>query len=113
MIWLLKWQQTVWLILLISLVWSSGVISVAPDGREGLAGWWLMEQQSRYGHRQREWGEQRVRVPLWLAQGYAWAVVGGWTGVMLGLGWQIWEAGGTLWSCAVVTVASHQVRTGL
>ncbi len=113
MIWLLKWQQTVWLILLASLVWRSGVLSVAPDGREGLAGWWLMEQQSSYGHGQREWVEQRLRVPLWLAQGYAWAVVGGWTGVTLGLGWQIWTAGGTLWSCAIVTVASHQVRTGL
>ena len=113
MIWLLKWQQTVWLILLTSLVWSSGGISVPADGREWLAGWWLMEQQSSYGFGQREWVERRVRVPLWLAQGYAWAVVGGWTGVTLAMGWQIGAAGGTLWSCAVVTVASHQVRTGL
>lgn len=113
MIWLLKWQQTVWIILLASLVGSSGMISIAPAGRERLAGWWLMEEQSSYGPGLPEWVERRVRVPLWLAQGYAWAVVGGWTGVMLVMGWQIWGAGGTLWSCAVVTVASHQVRTGL
>jgi len=113
MIWLLKWQQTVWLILLASLVWSSGVINVPPDGRERLAGWWLIEEQSGYGHRQREWVERRMKVPLWWARGYAWVVVGGWTGVTLGMGWQIWAAGGTLWSWAVVTVASHQVRTGL
>jgi hypothetical protein len=88
-------------------------MSVAPDGGERLAGWWQMEEQSSYGFGQREWVKRRVRVPLWLAQGYAWAVVGGWTGVTLGMGWQIWGTGGTLWSCAVVTVASHQVRTGL
>jgi hypothetical protein len=52
-------------------------------------------------------------VPLWVAQGWAWAVVGGWLGVTVGLGWQIWEAGGTLWSCGLLTLASHQVRTGL
>ncbi len=113
MIWLLKWQQTVWIILLATLVGSSGMISVSPEGRERLAGWWLREEQSNYGHGLREWVERRVSVPLWLAQGYAWAVVGGWTGVTLAMGWQIWGAGGTLWSCAVVTVASHQVRTGL
>jgi len=114
MIWLLmKWRQTVWIILLVSLVWSSGVISVPFEGRERLAGWWLMEEQSGYGHGQREWAKRRVRVPLWLAKGYAWVVVGGWTGVSLGVGWQIWGAGGTLWSCGLLTVASHQVRTGL
>jgi hypothetical protein len=113
MIWLLQWRQTVWVILLVGLVWSSGLISIAPEGRERLAGWWLREEQSNYGHGPREWVERRVRVPLWLAQGYAWAVVGGWTGVTLAMGWQIWDAGGTLWSCAVVIVASHQVRTGL
>jgi hypothetical protein len=113
MIWLLKWQQTVWIILLVSLVWSSGVISVPPDGRERLAGWWLMEEQSGYGHRQREWVERRMKVPLWLARGYTWVVVGGWTGVSLGVCWQIWGAGGTVWSCGLLTVASHQMRTGL
>jgi len=110
MIWLLKWQQTVWIILLVSLVWSSGVISVPAEGRERLAGWW---QQSGDGPGQREWVERRVKEPLWLAQGYAWAVVGAWTGVSLGLGWQIWGAGSSLWSCVLLTVASHQVRTGL
>lgn len=113
MIWLLKWQQTVWVILLVSLVWSSGVISVSPDGRERLAGWWLMEEQSSNGYRPREWVERRVKVPLWLAQEYAWAVVGGWTGISLAIGWQIWRAGGSLWSCGLLTLASHQVRTGL
>jgi len=113
MIWLLNWRQSVWGILLVGLVWSNGLLTDVPAGRERLAGWWLMEEQSSYGHGQREWVERRMRVPLWLAQGYAWAVVGGWTGVTLGMGWQIWGAGGTLWSCAVVTVASHQVRTGL
>lgn len=110
---LLQWRQSVWGILLVGLVWSSGLISVAPAGRERLAGWWLMEEQSSYGHGLPEWVERRVRGPLWWAQGYAWAVVGGWTGVTLAMGWQMWGAGGTLWSCAVVTVASHQVRTGL
>jgi hypothetical protein len=113
MIWLLKWQQTVWIILLASLVWSSGMISVPPDGGERLAGWWLMEEQSRSGEGLREWVERRVKVPLWLVQGYAWAVVGGWTGVSLGMGWQIWGTGGTVWSCGLLTLASHQVRTGL
>jgi hypothetical protein len=68
MIWLLKWQQTIWLILLASLVWHSGVISVALDGRE-----WLMEEQSSYGHGQREWVERWVFLklvvpakPVWL-----------------------------------------------
>jgi len=110
MIWLLKWQQTVWIILLVSLVWSSGVISVPAEGRERLAGWW---QQSSEGPRQGEWVERRLKVPLWLARGYAWVVVGGWTGVSLGVCWQIWGAGGTVWSCGLLSVASHQVRTGL
>ncbi len=113
MIWLLKWRQTVWIILLVSLVWSSGVISVPPDGQEQLAGWWLMEEQSGYGHGQRKWVKRQVSVPLWLAKWYAWVVVGGWTGVSLGVGWQIWTTGGTVWSSGLLTVASHQVRTGL
>jgi len=113
MIWLLKWQQTVWMILLVSLVGSSGMISVPAEGQERLGGWWLLEEQSGYGQGQREWVEQRVRVPLRLAQGYAWAVVGVWTGVTLGMSWQIWRTEGTLWSWVVVTLVSHQVRTGL
>jgi len=78
-----------------------------------LAGWWLMEDQSGNGHRPRQWVERRVKVPLWWVQGYAWVVVGGWTGVSLGMGWQIWGAGGTVWSYGLLTLASHQVRTGL
>ncbi len=113
MIWLLKWRQTVWIILLVSLVWSSGVISVPPDGQEQLAGWWLMEEQSGYGHGQRKWVKRQVSVPLWLAKWSAWGVVGGWTGVSLGVGWQIWTTGGTVWSSGLLTVAGHQVRTGL
>lgn len=113
MIWLLKWQQTVWLVLLVSLVWSGGVSNVPLEGQERLAGWWLMEEQSGYGYGQREWVERRVSVPPRLAHGYAWAVVGGWASVTLGMGWHIWAAGGTVWSCAVVTLASHQVRSAV
>jgi hypothetical protein len=29
------------------------------------------------------------------------------------MGWQIWGTGSSLWSCGLLTVASHQVRTGL
>lgn len=114
MIWLLKWRQTVGIVLLVSLVWSSGLIRVAPDGRARLAGWWLGQaQQSGYGHQMSEWMERRVNVPRWVAQSQAWAVVGGWLGVTLGVGWQIWAGGGTLWGCGLLTLASHQMRTGL
>lgn len=112
MSWLLKWQQTVWMILLVSLVWSSVAFNVPNEGQERLAGWWLAEQRGdRQG--QQEWVKRRVSVPLWLAKGYAWAMVGGWSGVTLGLGWQIWAEGGSVWRCGLVTVASHQVRSGL
>ena len=114
MIWLLKWRQSVWVVLLVGLVWSNGLISGSPAGRERLAGWWLMQdQQNGYGHWQSEWVERRVRLPLWLVQGWTWAVVGGWLGVTLSVGCQIWGAGGSLWSCGLLTIASHQVRTGL
>ena len=29
------------------------------------------------------------------------------------MGWQIWTIGGSLWSCGLLTMASHQVRTGV
>lgn len=114
MIWLLNWRQTVWSILLVSLLWSGGLFRVAPTGQAELAGWWLGQvQQSGYGSQMSEWVTRRVSVPLWVVQGQAWAVVGGWLGLTVGLGWQIWSGGGSLWSCGLLTLASHQVRTGI
>ena len=114
MIWLLNWRQTVWITVLVSLLWSGGLVRVAPAGQEQLAGWWLGQvQQSGYGHQPSEWVRRRVRVPVWLGQGQAWAGVGGWLGVTLGLGWQLWSEGGSLWSWGLLTLASHQLRTGV
>ena len=114
MSWLLNWRQTVWITVLVSLLWSGGLVRVAPAGQEQLAGWWLGQvQQSGYGHQPSEWVTRRVNIPVWLAQGQAWAVVGGWLGLTLGLGWQIWSGGSSLWSCGLLTLASHQVRTGV
>lgn len=114
MIWLLKWRQTVWSILLVSLLWSGGLFRVDPAGQEQWAGWWLEEvQQSGYGYQRSKWVTGRVSVPLWVVQGQAWAVLGGWLGLTVGLSWQIWGEGGNLWSCGLLTLASHQVRTGI
>lgn len=41
MMWLLNWRQTVWSILLVSLLWSDGLFRVAPAGQEQWAGWWV------------------------------------------------------------------------
>lgn len=72
MIWLLKWRQPVSVMLLVSLIWSSGLLSVPPSGREWLAGWWLGNVQgSGYNHCQSEWVKRRVRIPWWLMQSWA------------------------------------------
>jgi hypothetical protein len=111
MIWLLNWRHTLWTLLLVSLLWSSGP---APTGPEQLAGWWLGQmQQSGYGAQPREWASRRVKVPVWLAQGQSWAAAGGWLGLTLGLGWQIWQEGGELWRCGVWVLASHQLRSAV
>lgn len=55
MIWLLNWRQTVWITVLVSLLWSGGWVRVAPTGQDQLAGWWVGQvQQSGYGHQPSE-----------------------------------------------------------
>lgn len=112
LIWLVKWRQTVGLILLVSLVWGSGV-QEQPEALERLSGWWVAtEQGSGYGHWSSEWVKRGVAVPRWLRQRWVWGEMGGWLGVMVGVGWLGWQEGGSLWSWGVLTLASHQVRTG-
>jgi hypothetical protein len=111
LMWLVKWRQTVGLVVLVSLVWGSGVLG-RPEAQERLGGWWLAQEQGR-GHWPHEWDQHRLVVPLWLVQGWAWAEAGGWLGVMISVGWLSWREGGNLWSWGVLTLVSHQVRTAV
>jgi len=115
LMWLLKWRQTVWITLLVGLVWGSGLMSVAPvGGRVRLAGWWVgLEQQSGYGQWHTEWVKRPALGSGWWGQGWAWAESSLWLGVMVGLGGYMWGVGETWWSWGLLTLASHQVRTGL
>ncbi len=55
LIWLVKWRQTIGLVLLVSLVWGSGG-QEQPEGLERLSGWWVAtEQGSGYGQWSSEW----------------------------------------------------------
>lgn len=113
LMWLVNWRQTVGVVLLVSLVWSSGVPD-QPGVQTRLGGWWLTQEQGRGdGCWSREWVKRGVVVPLGWVQGWAWAEAGGWLGVMVGAGWLGWQSGGSLWSWGVLTLASHQVRTAL
>lgn len=110
MIWLQKWQQSLLVVLLVGLVWSSGLVNNTHTGQEQLGGWWLaQEQQSGHGHLQSRWVERQVRVPLWLVQGRSWVAMVAWLGLILSLVWPLWGERGTFWSYAVVVYASHRV----
>lgn len=100
--------------MLVSLLWSGGLFRGVPAEQEQVAGWWVGQvQQSGYGNPMSEWVRRRVSVPVRVMQGQAWAVVGGWLGLSVGLGWQIWSGGGSGWSWGLLTLVSHQVRTGM
>lgn len=101
LIWLLKWRQTLRVVLLVSLMFSAG------DREEGLAAWW----RSGQGHLQVSVSRRRVEVPGWLQQGGMWATTGAWAGVSLAAIWQL-RAGEIepLISGFMLVIATHQVR---
>lgn len=114
MIWLLKWRQTLWMVMLVSLLWRGGLRGHTTEGAERLAGWWRAEaEQSGYGYWQSEWVRQRVRVPRWLEQGWLWVAIGAWGGVSLTLVWQMWSGEAGLIPSWGLVWASHQARTKL
>ncbi len=110
-VWLLKWRQMVWVTLLVSLLWSSGLMCSTREGEERLAGWWRTEEMGRgNGHLQVRVSKRQVRVPAWLEQGMAWGEIGAWVGVSLSLSWQVGLGGSNATQIIVLIIASHQVR---
>ena len=101
LIWLLKWRQTLWVVLLVSLMFSAG------DREERLAAWW----RSGQGHLQVSVSRTRVEVPRWLQQGGMWATTGAWVGVSVVAIWQL-RVGEIepLISGFILVIATHQVR---
>lgn len=114
LVWLLKWRQTVYLTLLVSLLWSGGLRLNSHEGEERLAAWWRAEtERSAQGYLQAEWGQQRISVPVWLEQSQTCVLVGIWVGVSLALGWQIGLGEGGVIQSGLLILASHQIRSKL
>ena len=113
-VWFLKWRQTFYPALLVSLLWSGSLLFTNRDGEERLAAWWRAEtEQSAHGYLQAEWGKQQVSVPAWLEQGRVWALTGIRAGVSLTMGWQIWAGEAGLIQSGVLILATHQIRSNL
>jgi len=114
LVWLLKWRQTFYLTLLISLLWSGGLLFTPHNGEERLAAWWRAEtERSAHGYLQAEWGKRQISVPVWLGQVRVWALTGVWVGVSLAMGWQIWAGETGLIQSGVLILATHQIRSNL
>jgi len=112
--WFPEWRQTFYLALLVSLLWSGGLLYKARDGKERLAGWWRAEtEQNAQGYLQTEWSRRQVKVPVWLEQGRVWALTGVWLGISLATGWQIWGGKAGLMSIGGLILATHQLRSSL
>jgi len=109
LVWFLKWRQTLWVVLLVSLMFSAG------DKEDRLAAWWRTEEvRSGHGHLQFSASRTRVAVPAWLQQGGMWATVGAWVGVSLTAIWQL-RVGeiDSLLSGVIFVLATHQVRSNV
>jgi len=114
LVWLLKWRQTFYLTLLVSLLWSGGLRLNSHEGEERLAAWWRAEtERSAQGYLQAEWGQQRISVPVWLEQSQTCVLVGIWVGVSLALGWEIGLGEGGVIQSGLLILASHQIRSKL
>jgi len=111
LIWLLNWRQLVWVTLLVSVLWSGGLICNTQVAEERLALWWRTEEKRiGYGHLQVGESRRRVRESWRREQGVEWGAIGSWVGVSLMLSWQVWMGESNAMQILVLVIATHQVR---